>query len=85
MNAPLRIHAWKPGRKEPAPHVSEVEEAAINTVARAISTTNKQAHMARALLRLAGNALAKIGGHDEAARHHADRARYHHERIGKRR
>jgi hypothetical protein len=41
--------------------------------------------MCTALMRIAGNALAKLTDHEQAARAHQLQARYHIERMGKRR
>lgn len=63
--------------------MNDIEDAAIATVAEAVCSTPQRRAMAAALMRLAGNALARLTDHDEAARLHTALARRHIERMGR--
>lgn len=63
--------------------MSDVEDTAIATVTHAIAEVPQRVAMCAALMRIAGNALAKFAGHAEAARTHSALARRHIEITGR--
>lgn len=63
--------------------MTTIEDTAIAVVAEAVCATPQRKAMAAALMRWAGNTLARLTNHDEAARQHTALARMHFERIGR--
>ena len=63
--------------------MSDIEDAAIEVVAEAVGGVREQRAMAAAIMRIAGNCLAKLTNNEEAALTHSRLARRHFERIGK--
>jgi hypothetical protein len=63
--------------------VSDIEDAAIETVAEAVAAVPQQRAMCSALARHAGNALARLTSHEEAYRTLTGLARRHLERMGR--
>jgi hypothetical protein len=59
------------------------EEAALEAVAEALERSGGRAAACAAMMRQAGQALARLTSHDEAARIHAQLARRHAERAGR--
>jgi hypothetical protein len=59
----------------------DTEEKAIALVAKAIAETPHQRAMASAIMRHAGNALAKLSSHEDAALRHTSLSRRHFERM----
>lgn len=63
--------------------MTEIEDTAIETVARTVASSKKQSAMAAALARIAGNTVARLINHDAAWKLHSELARRHYERMGK--
>lgn len=63
--------------------MSDIEDAAIDIVAKAVTTSPSPSSMAAGIMRLAGSALARLTSHEQAFRVHTDLARRHHQRIGR--
>ncbi len=60
-----------------------VEDLAAEAVAEALRQASHRPAACAALMRLAGQALARLTSHDEACRIHASLARRHAERAGR--
>jgi hypothetical protein len=63
--------------------MSDIEDTAIDAVAAAIVAVPERRAICAAMMRLAGNALARFSGHAEAARTHSALARRHIEQLGR--
>ena len=61
--------------------MSDIEDAAIETVAGAVAAVPERVAMASALMRIAGNMLARLTNHERAWQQHAELARRHYERC----
>ena len=59
------------------------EDAALEAIANALEKSGQRPAACAALMRQAGQALARLTSHDEAARIHAQLARRHAERAGR--
>jgi hypothetical protein len=62
---------------------SDPEEAALEAVTEALSQARHRPAACAALMRLAGQALARLTSHDHACRVHAGLARRHAERAAR--
>lgn len=63
--------------------MTDIEQSAIETIAEAVGKVPEQRAMCSALMRIAGNALARLTNHEEAWQRHSALARYHFQRMGK--
>jgi Arc/MetJ family transcription regulator len=61
----------------------EPDDLAVQAVAKALGQSRHQAAACAALMRLAGQALARLTSHDRACRVHAELARRHAERAAR--
>lgn len=57
--------------------IGEIDDLAIRAVSEAVGKTGQQRAMAAALMRHAGNALAKLSDHEDAQATHSRLARRH--------
>lgn len=61
--------------------MTDIEGTAIEIVAETVGKVPEQRAMCSALMRIAGNALAKLTSHEDAGLRHSSLARYHFERM----
>ncbi|HEY1751770.1 MAG TPA: hypothetical protein VGG29_10930 [Caulobacteraceae bacterium] len=62
---------------------SPADEIAIEAIATAVQRAGRRPAVCAALMRLAGQALARLTSHDQACRVHAELARRHAERAAR--
>lgn len=63
--------------------MSDIEDTAIEVVAQTVAKVPQRIAMAMALMRVAGNVLARLTNNEKAWQLHSELARRHYERIGK--
>lgn len=76
MNAPVIVEHRCLAPADPSP----IERIAELCVQMALMTAEKKSVVLEAVMRISGDELAKLEGHEQAAQRHARRARIHHER-----
>lgn len=76
MNAPAAVRHPDPVENE----ASIIDQIVRCAIAMVLLAARSKAAALCALLRIGGEELAKLEGHEEAAIHHAKWARIHHER-----
>lgn len=63
--------------------MSDIEQTAIDLVAKAVAEEPRQVAMAKALVRVAGNVVARLVGHEEAWKLHCELGRRQYENMAK--
>lgn len=63
--------------------MSDIEDTAIDVVAKTVADVPQRVAMVLALMRVAGNLLARLTNHEHAWQQHSELARRHYERSGK--